>query len=55
MELKDFMQIREIAKTGYLKEGTMRKLLREKRLPGFWCGNRFYVNVKKLKQYLDDE
>jgi len=36
-------------------ENMLRVMLREKRLPGFYAGNRFYVDVEMLKEQIRRE
>lgn len=47
--------IREVASTGLLPEFRLRCMLRQGRLPGFYTGNRYRVNLQKLMEQLEDE
>lgn len=49
---KQFMTIREVAKTGFMREGTLRRLQKQGEIPGFYAETRFYVNFPQLvKKY----
>ena len=48
------MTINEIAKTGLLKEDTLRRGVREGWIPHIKSGNRFLINYNKLIKILED-
>ena len=48
-----FKTIRQTAATHILSEHHLRLMLKQGRLPGFFVGNRFLVNVPKLEEQLD--
>ena len=50
-----FMTIRQTAAAGYDTEFHMRQLLKQKRLPGFFSGRTFKVNIPLLIEQLDRE
>ena len=50
-----FLTIRETAKKYGLKESMLRARLANKRLPGFYSGSRFNVDVEALLKLLHDE
>lgn len=55
MDNNQFATIREVARRGLLPESCLRRLLREGNLPGFFCGNRFYINTPALLKQLGVE
>jgi hypothetical protein len=49
---KQFMTIREVANTGFMREGTLRRLQKQGEIPGIYAETRFYVNFPQLvKKY----
>lgn len=48
-----FLTIRQTAATRVLSEHQLRLRLKQGKLPGFFVGNRFLVNVQKLEEQLD--
>ncbi len=50
-----FPTIRETAKLGYLSEHQLRTMHQQGRLPGFYSGTRFKVNLNLLLEQLDAE
>lgn len=50
-----FMTINQTAKAIGLPHSCLRAMLAAGNLPGFYTGNRFYVNVEMLKEKLDSE
>lgn len=52
---KRFLTIREAAAAGYDTEFHLRQLLKQGKLPGFFSGRTFKVNVKFLIELLDRE
>lgn len=50
-----FKTIRQTAATGILPENLLRLMLKQKRLPGVYSGNRFLVNVDALIAQLNSE
>ena len=53
--MKTYMTIRETASETGLAEGTLRTLLKRNKLPGFYAGSRYYINVPLLMEMLDAE
>ncbi len=53
--VKNFLTIRQTARTGVLTEYTLRLMEKQGRLPGIRSGNRFLVNVPLLVEQLDRE
>ena len=53
--MENFLTIREVANSGILNENALRAMARQKRLPGFYAGNRYYVDVAMLKEQLTSE
>lgn len=55
--MADYCTIRETVKLfgGGLSENQLRARKKEGRLPGFFAGTRFYVNVPKLREQLERE
>lgn len=49
------MTIREVARTGILSQHRLRERLKQKRLPGIYCGTRFYVDIESLQKLLQEE
>lgn len=50
---KRFLSIRETAKTGIISGSYLRQMVAQGQAPGFYVGNRFYVNVPMLIDKLD--
>ncbi len=50
-----FRTIRQTAATGILSESMLRLMLKQRRLPGVYSGNRFLVNVDVLVDQLNSE
>lgn len=50
-----FMTIRQTAAAGYDTEFHMRLLLKQGKLPGFFSGRTFKVNVQMFAEQLDRE
>lgn len=46
------MTIREVAKTGLLKEYTLRSLVKQGKIPHIMCGNRAMINYDRLVDML---
>jgi len=53
--MKTYMTIRQTASETGLAAGTLRARLKRNKLPGFYAGSRYYVNVPMLMQMLDAE
>ena len=53
--MKTYMTIRETASETGLNEGTLRTLLKRSKLPGFYTGSRYYINVPLFMEMLDAE
>lgn len=51
----NYITINSAAKKGPFPEFRLRKWLKEGRLPGFYAGNRFYVNYDLLMQMIEGE
>ena len=47
-----FQTIRETVKSEGIPETALRRLVRDGRVPGFYAGNRFYINVSALREQL---
>ena len=47
-----FLTIHQTAMQEGIPETALRRMLREKHLPGFYSGTRFYVNVTMLREQL---
>lgn len=48
-----FQTIRQVAKLNIINEYALRRLVKTNRIPGFFAGNRFYVNVPELENQLN--
>lgn len=48
-----FQTIRQVAKLFNLPEYSIRRLVKTGRAPGFYSGNRFYVNVPEFESQLN--
>lgn len=48
------LTIRQTAKTGVLPEHALRRLVKEKRIPYIYVGNRVLINYDKLIQQLEE-
>lgn len=46
------MTIREVAKTGILTEYTLRRLVKQGKIPHIMCGNRAMINYDRLVDML---
>ena len=53
--MSEFLTIREVAAKGMITENALRAMARQKRLPGFYAGNRFYVDFSMLQEQLRRE
>ena len=49
----NLMTIPAAAAAGVLPESALRRLKAEGRLPGVQVGNRFYVNLRRLEELVD--
>ena len=49
-----FMSIKETAKLLRISECSMRRLLAQERLPGFYSGRTFLINTDLLWKWVDD-
>lgn len=54
-EAEKFVPIRKLAESGFLTESRLRKMHKQGKLPGIWCGKKFLVNVPLLNEELDRE
>lgn len=46
------MTIRQVADTGVMSESTLRILLKQKRIPAVYIGNKALINYDKLIEFL---
>lgn len=53
--MKTYMTIRQTASETGLAAGTLRTRLKNNKLPGFYAGNRYYINVPLLMEMIDAE
>lgn len=53
--MKTYMTIRQTAIETGLAVGTLRTRLKRNKLPGFYAGNRYYINVPLLMEMIDAE
>jgi hypothetical protein len=53
--MKTYMTIRQTASETGLAAGTLRTRLKHNKLPGFYAGNRYYINVPLLMEMIDAE
>ena len=53
MNNSKFKTIRETARAGIMPEQKLRDLVHQKKIPGFYSGNRFYVNIPMLEELID--
>lgn len=53
--MKTYMTIRQTASETGLAAGTLRARLKRNKLPGFYAGSRYYINVPLLMEMLDAE
>ena len=51
----DFKTIRETARTGLIGETALRRMVAQKRVPGFYSGTRFWVDADALRETLAAE
>ena len=49
------MTIRQVAETGVMSESTLRILLKQKRLPAVYVGNKALINYDKLIEFLSTD
>ncbi len=54
-EAMPFLTINQTAKSENLPHTVLRRRLAEHRLPGFYAGTRYYVNLDLLREMLDEE
>lgn len=52
-EQKRFLTIRQVANTGILSEGAIRRLHKDGKIPGIYSGTRFLVNYPLLIEQLN--
>ena len=48
-----FQTIRQVAKLNIIPEYALRRLVKTNRVPGFFSGSRFYVNVPEFENQLN--
>ena len=53
--MNNFKTLRQTAHGMGLPEGTLRARLKRNKLPGFYAGSRYYINVPLLMEMLDAE
>ena len=53
--MKTYMTIRQTASETGPAAGTLRARLKRNKLPGFYAGSRYYINVPLLMEMLDAE
>ena len=53
--MNNFQTIRQTAHEMGLPEGTLRARLKRNKLPGFYAGSRYYINVPLFMEMLDAE
>lgn len=53
MGLSNYLTIRQTARMGIISEFQLRSMLKEGKLPGFYSGNTYKVNVPMLIDKLD--
>lgn len=53
--MKTYMTINQTVRETGFSEGMLRTRLKHNKLPGFYAGSRYYVNVPMLMQMLDAE
>lgn len=51
----EFLTINKAAASLGLPDKSLRKLLELHKLPGFYVGTRFYVNMEMLRERINDE
>lgn len=49
------MTIRQVAETGVMSETTLRMLLKQKRLPAVYVGNKALINYDRLLEFLSSD
>ncbi len=49
------MTIRQVAETGVMSETTLRMLLKQKRLPAVYVGNKALINYDRLIEFLSSD
>ena len=49
------MTIRQVAETGVMSETTLRMLLKQKRLPAVYVGNKAMINYDRLIEFLSSD
>lgn len=54
-EDENFPTIRQAVKRGPLSERSLRLLLKQGKLPGFYVGTHYHVNYRALISMLDEE
>lgn len=47
-----FKTIRETVKSEGIPETALRRMVRDQGVPGFYAGNRFYINVEAFREQL---
>ena len=52
LKLPTFLTIRQVSSLRILPEATLRRLVKQGKVPGFYSGNRFMVNLDRLIEQL---
>lgn len=55
VQMDKYQTIRQAARATGIPEFLMRTRLKQKKLPGFYVGSRYYINVPLLMEMLDAE
>lgn len=53
--MTELRTIRQVAKLGILPEFRLRTMQKQNQLPGFFCGNKFMVNVPLLMEQIEQQ
>lgn len=53
--MKTYMTINQTVSETDFSEGMLRARLKRNKLPGFYAGSRYYINVPLLMEMLDEE
>ena len=53
--MQQFKTIRQASRATSVPEWRLRQLVKQKRVPGFYSGSRFYVNLDMFLDQLDAE
>ena len=50
----EFLTIRQFAHRESVPETALRRLVKTGKAPGFYAGSRFYINVERMREMLDN-